>query len=79
MRIVSFGNWKEKGYLSSLFLSLPGVGSEKVKTMIGDEMSTKYISFPTHFLLTSSSYYVKIEVAMFGFGLIFEIHTRSGD
>jgi len=77
MKIFESGNLKEKGYKAKMLLLFPIFTNNEIDNIIGKNTKTKEISFASKICLTSNKYYVRIEVVILGFGLMFEIQERS--
>ena len=77
LNLIKTDNMKDKGYSCQVDLLHPTYTSREVTHVTGNIHKLKKLSLPTEFLLTSNSIYCNIRISILGFGINFEIQTRS--
>lgn len=77
IKFIEGGHWDQKGYYFCIYLNTPEFYSRKVKSIVGSDQSTRKVSFPTYFLLTTNNIYINIGISILGFGMGLEIQTKG--
>jgi len=77
INLMKGGNLKSKGYFYRVYMILPTFHRRKVTQITGDIHNHIKISFPTEFLLTGNNICCNMVISLLGFGMGFEIQSRS--